>query len=124
MQFGFKYPFAIVARCREPLPYHLQRSLAFASDQQNRTHQHVERRDAQLIASTAVLIQSAFDLRERARRRIERCHADAANGARKPMPVPESVFLGQGEATLGMALRERRLAAQGVQNGCIVTSVS
>src|SRR5262249_26023037 len=124
MQFGLEYPFAVGAHCGEPLPYHLQRGLALASDQQERTHQHVERGNAQLMAGAAILVEDASDLLERTGRRIDHRPADAADGARKPMPVPESVLLGQSEAALGMALRNRGFSAQRVKDGCVVRSVS
>src|SRR4029078_11248040 len=51
-------------------------------------------------------------------------HADAPNGAGQSEPLPESVLLRYGETTLGIALRDDRLSAQGVKSGGIVPSVS
>src|SRR5215471_8680673 len=76
------------------------------------------------MARTTILIQHASHFLERDRGRIEHCDADAPNGARQTVPVPEPAFLRQSEAAFGMALSDRRLAAQSVKNSCIVRSVS
>src|SRR6202158_6384290 len=54
---------------------------------------------------------------------VKRGHAYAPDGVRQAAPLPESVFLRQGDTTFGIALRSHELAAKSVQNRRIITSI-
>src|SRR5205085_4195291 len=54
---------------------------------------------------------------------VKQRHAYAMDGLCQSVPLAESVLLRQDATALGMALRNRQLAAQGMQNRSVVAGV-
>src|SRR5438093_9281926 len=106
---------------REPMIDRLQCCLRLVAGQQGRTQQHKLRREAELIASVLILIQRSLYLVEPAAF-IQR--VDVPDRARQSAPVAESVLLRYGETALRVALSDCPLAAQSVENRCVVPGVS
>src|SRR5712671_2775581 len=69
----------VAADDREAAVDHLERCIGLVTDQQGRTQQHQLRRDAELIATTLILVERDPDLVEEMCGSIRRGRADAAD---------------------------------------------
>src|SRR5262249_9223064 len=116
IKFGLENPFGVVNRGGEPLLGHLQCSLGFPEEQQGATQQDVERRSAALIPRAATPPQRPPPPRGRVGGGVEHGRGGPRAAARPPPPLAESVLLRERQTALGMALRNRWLAAQSVEN--------